>query len=270
MSDLTYLSLGAGVQSTAVLVMSNLGLHGCPRADVAIFADTQSEPAWVYEHLAWLTDWSEIPVETCTAGDLRQHATEKQQGKRGRYANIPLWTLGAKGRAVPLRRHCTREYKIEPIEQHVRRRLGYKPRQRMKHRVEYLVGISLDEIVRAKPSRTPWATARWPLLDAGMRRRDCLALLARQGVPTPRKSSCSFCPYHDDRMWIELRAAAPKDFQTAVEFDRQMRDLSTSGLKQPAFVHRSLIPLDQVEFEPEAPMPLFDSFTEECEGMCGV
>jgi hypothetical protein len=71
-------------------------------------------------------------------------------------------------------------------------------------------------------------------------------------------------------MWIELRAAAPKDFQTAVEFDRQMRDLSTSGLKQPAFVHRSLIPLDQVEFEPEAPMPLFDSFTEECEGMCGV
>ncbi len=44
--DFTYLSLGAGVQSTAMLIMSALGLYGCPNADVAIFADTGDEPAW--------------------------------------------------------------------------------------------------------------------------------------------------------------------------------------------------------------------------------
>ena len=43
---LTYLSLGAGVQSTALLVISAHGLYGCPRADLAIFADTQDEPAY--------------------------------------------------------------------------------------------------------------------------------------------------------------------------------------------------------------------------------
>ena len=31
--DLTYISLGGGVQSSAVLAMSALGLHGVPRAD---------------------------------------------------------------------------------------------------------------------------------------------------------------------------------------------------------------------------------------------
>ncbi|KKM78901.1 hypothetical protein LCGC14_1355330 [marine sediment metagenome] len=44
MSDFTYISFGAGVQSTALLIMSNLGLKDCPKADVAIFADTGDEP----------------------------------------------------------------------------------------------------------------------------------------------------------------------------------------------------------------------------------
>lgn len=49
--DFTYLSLGAGVQSSALFVMSALGMYGCPKADVAIFADTGDEPSWVYDQL---------------------------------------------------------------------------------------------------------------------------------------------------------------------------------------------------------------------------
>ena len=43
------LSLGAGVQSTTVLLMSIRG--ELPRIDHAIFADTGWEPKAVYEHL---------------------------------------------------------------------------------------------------------------------------------------------------------------------------------------------------------------------------
>ena len=43
------LSLGAGVQSTALLLMM---IHGeIPKADAVIFADTGWEPAAVYKHL---------------------------------------------------------------------------------------------------------------------------------------------------------------------------------------------------------------------------
>jgi hypothetical protein len=48
------LSLGAGVQSTTLLLMSLDGT--LPKVDCAIFADTGWEPARVYEHLALITD----------------------------------------------------------------------------------------------------------------------------------------------------------------------------------------------------------------------
>src|SRR4051812_41161483 len=83
-SDFTYISFGAGVQSTALLVMSNLGLRACPRADVAIFADTQGEPAWVYEHLAFMERWSAIPVIRVTTGDLAADLKDRLRGRRRR------------------------------------------------------------------------------------------------------------------------------------------------------------------------------------------
>ena len=101
--DLTYLSLGAGVQSTALLICSVLGLHGVPKADVAIFADTQDEPAWVYAHLERLAAWSAargIPVERVTIGCLSQHVRERHAGLRTRFAAIPAWTRGYDGRAA--------------------------------------------------------------------------------------------------------------------------------------------------------------------------
>src|SRR5690606_37800588 len=52
-TPLKVLLLGAGVQSTTVLLMSCRGL--LPKLDAAVFADTQWEPSEVYEHLEWLT-----------------------------------------------------------------------------------------------------------------------------------------------------------------------------------------------------------------------
>ena len=57
--DYTYLSLGAGVQSSALLVL------GCtdervPKPDAAVFADTGDEPSWVYDYLKVLTEWAKL------------------------------------------------------------------------------------------------------------------------------------------------------------------------------------------------------------------
>jgi hypothetical protein len=92
---LTYLSFGAGVQSTALLIMSNLGLTRCPRADVAIFADTQCEPQWVYDHLATMEKWSTIPILRVSIGNLGKRFTAWLRGKSRRAASLPLWTVGA-------------------------------------------------------------------------------------------------------------------------------------------------------------------------------
>jgi hypothetical protein len=43
--------------------------------------------------------------------------------------------------------------------------------------------------------------------------------------------------------------------------------MSMSGIKQPVYLHRTLKPLNEVEFKHEHQINLF---INECEGMCGV
>lgn len=276
-----YVSLGAGTQSSALLVMSALGLHGCPRADVAIFADTQAEPAWVYEQLAVLAPWAGargIPVITATRGSLEDDTMSAHKGQRTRFAAIPAFTTGRDGRATPLRRQCTREYKIEVIERKARELMGFARGERIAGRAkaEALIGISIDEADRMKPSRTPWVTSLHPLIDARLNRDACVRILQEAGLPVPRKSACVFCPYHDDRYWLDLKQEFPGEFERAARFDDGIRDMSKSGVKGQVFLHRSLLALRDIDFAGRVAERerqgrfAFDAFSNECEGVCGV
>ena len=84
---LKVLSLGAGVQSTALLLMSIRG--DVERFDCAIFADTGWESAAVYEHLSWLTGEAEragIPLRRVSRGNIRADALRSTI--RGRVADL--------------------------------------------------------------------------------------------------------------------------------------------------------------------------------------
>ena len=269
-ADLIYISFGAGVQSTALLVCSNLGLYDVPRADVAIFSDTGDEPSWVYECLERMKAWSEIPVEVVSAGCISEDTVARHKGQRTRFAAIPGWTPGDDGRASPLRRQCTREYKIDPIEKRVRAWLGFAKGQRIAGRATAtaMIGISLDEVTRMKPSRTPWTENSYPLVDAGLRREDCSRIVVEAGLPKPRKSSCVFCPYHSDSFWRGLRGDHPNEFEKAATFDEAIRDMSKSGGRGKVYLHRSLIPLRDIDFDQQGRIDFGDLEDEECEGGC--
>ncbi len=276
--DLTYLSLGAGVQSTALLVLSATGK--CRRADVAIFADTGDEPARVYKHLDALRAWSPIPINVVSNGCLsdtilnrigKSEGNRTTERRKGFSASIPAFTPGndKDARAAPLRRQCTFEYKMEPIQAEVRRLLGYQKGERIagKSKAVALIGISLDEATRMKPSRVSWIENTYPLVELGLRRSDCLQVIRDAGLPEPGKSSCVFCPYHADSQWLEMRKNEPEEFERAVQFDRAIRNMRRAGVSRPVFLHRTLRPLDEVEFKHENQIGMWD---EECEGMCGV
>ncbi len=267
MREITYISFGAGVQSTALLIMSNLGLHDCPRADVAIFADTGDEPKWVYDQVERMTAWSKIPVVTVTQGHLSADVLGPK-GQRTRFVPIPIFSTGD-GRENQLRRQCTREYKIKPIERHVREMCGLKKGERAKGVIDAtaLIGISLDEATRMKPSRTAWVRNQYPLVDAGLRRLDCLKIATDAGMPEPQKSSCVFCPYHGDDFWRRLQTHHPEEFEKAAAFDDGIRDMSKSGAKGQVFLHRSLVPLRTIDFDRQKRL-FADLEDEECEGGC--
>jgi len=266
------LSLGAGVQSSTLALMASEGEVG-PAPDCAIFADTQSEPAWVYRHLDWLDSVLPFPIYRVTAGSLRGEILKATKGEQRADARPPFFVE----HGGMLRRQCTQDYKLIPIHRKVRELLGLRKHQRGPTHiaVEQWIGISIDEASRMKPSRYPWILHRWPLVEREMSRQACIQWLVDHNFPVPNRSACTFCPYHDDRTWQHMRENDPASFADAVLIDRAIRNgVMKQRTGKPLssarwYVHRSLIPLDQVAFNDERTAQL-NLFENECEGVCGI
>lgn len=273
---LRVLSLGAGVQSTTLALMAAHGDIG-PMPDCAIFADTGNEPAVVYEHLEFLMGANVLPfpVNIVSIGNLGDEIIKATRGasKRGSHARPPFYVLNADGSKGILRRQCTGDYKIDPIQKKIRELLGLKPRKHWPKApvVEQWVGISTNEASRMSVSKIAAITLRYPLIEREMNRNDCLRWLERNGYPTPPKSACTFCPFHSDEQWRNLRDTDPVAFAGAVKLDVAIRHgLRSDNLTGKLFLHDSLVPLSEVDLSTHRERGQPDLFNNECEGMCGV
>lgn len=254
------ISLGAGVQSSAMLLLGVEGAFG-DLPDCAIFADTKGEPDNVYKWLDALEAFvAPFPIYRVSAGDL---GAEYLAGKRR--ASIPAYSTTQHGKKTLLSQHCTFSFKKTPIRRKLRELVG--PRGT----AESWIGISMDECHRMKTSDRKWNPNRYPLIDLRLKRMDCAAVvLDRIGVEAP-KSACYFCPYHGEDYWLNLKRSNPKDFARAVEFDKQLRQIDGDKWERDIFLHRSLKPLDQVKFRHEDQLAFDESgFGNECQGLCGV
>lgn len=265
---LNIISLGAGVQSSTMALMAACG-EITPMPDCAIFADTGAEPAGVYKWLDWLETQLPFPVYRIMHKDgLRENIIQSIAGAR--FAGAPFFTESDGSTGGMLRRQCTREFKVEPIKQKVRQLLGLAKGERAGKEVLCLqwIGISTDEAQRMKPSQDVWLKNVWPLIDKDMSRTDCLDWMKSHGYPMPVKSACTFCPYHDDALWREMKNSDPVSFADAVEIDTMIRG-GVRGTTQKLYLHRSLKPLADVDFRTaeDAGQSMFNN---ECEGMCGV
>ena len=149
--------------------------------------------------------------------------------------------------------------------------MGLKPRQRAKGKVSVnlWIGISTDEIIRMKPNRETWITNRWPLIEKHMSREKCLDWMMKNCYPKPEKSSCIGCPYHNDAAWREMKMHDKTSWLDAVEIDKLIRN-GIRGTKEKLYMHRSLRPLDKVDFRNLEDMGQMNMFNEDCDGHCGV
>ncbi len=162
------------------------------------------------------------------------------------------------------------ELEIVPVRRKVRGLVGLTgKRSPDRPVVEQWIGISLDEIVRMRMSFESWQVNRWPLIELGMTRRDCLRWLERHGYPMPPKSACIGCPYHSDVMWRQMRAEDPDGFADAVAIDGLIRT-DFRNLRGEVYLHRSCVPLDEADLDTPADKGQLDLFAGECDGMCGV
>ncbi len=263
------LSFGAGTQSSAVLGLIEEGK--LPPVDFAVFADTQCEPDEVYVWLERIKGWAKTKIIVATIGNLYEDTLKKAAGGSTRFASIPFYTSdqreGGDDDAGILRRQCTMEYKISVVQQAVRRELGYQPRQRMKHHIEMLIAMSLEEVGRMRDSREKWIKNVYPLIfDVPMHRQQSIEYVKSFGLGTPPRSSCMMCPFHSNEEWRHLRENEPHNWEKAVAFDKACRKLPR--MESETFLHPDRIPLDQVDLDKEDSQ--LDLFQNDCSGMCGA
>ncbi|WP_441247371.1 hypothetical protein [Kitasatospora sp. McL0602] len=252
---LRVLSLGAGVQSTSLLLMAAEG-H-LPGLDAAIFADTGWEPRSVYEHLdrieREIAEPAGIPVLRVSSGNIRDDALDPSK----HFASMPLHILNPQGTEGMSRRQCTGQYKIKPIKEKVRELLGYPHPQRIPAgmHVEQWIGISTDEFQRAKDADVAYMKNRFPLIEHGFTRSDCQRLLRSRSFGETPKSACLGCPYHGNAQWRALRDNSPREWEDVVSFDLAIRrgnaraTAEGTPLLGQAYLHRSRRPLDEAPID---------------------
>ncbi len=277
------LSLGAGAQSTVLALLLSrsdprLAKFGYPKPDVAIFADTGWEPEYVYRHLDWLEGQLAFPLIRVSEGNLKKNLRRGRTASGHRFVDVPLFTVNEDGRKGMLRRQCTNHYKIRPIYRRIRKLAGGergKPFPKSIH-VEMWLGISLDEALRMKPSRESWIEHRWPLVDLGMSRHDCVEWFSSEypGRHLPR-SACVICPYRSDEQWFELKRCDPASYEEAVQFDFWLRASTKTPVRKlltgRPYLHSARRPLASViEKRKIEGVKEINQFNNECGGLCGV
>ena len=172
------MSLGCGVNSTALLILKS---QGKLQFDHAIFADTGGENPETYQYL------HDVITPFCKEYNIELHIIK---------SNLPpLREYYIEKKIIPTRRfrHCTSKYKIRPLTK-------FCATQFPSEKIEFIVGIANDEAHRAKIGYGNI----YPLVDMGIDREGCKQLILDAGLPLPIKSGCYFCPFTPKNGWINL------------------------------------------------------------------
>ena len=267
----TVLNMGAGRQSVAILAMCIAG--ELPRPDLVVHANTGHERRatllYVDHVIRPRCVEAGIPFVVVENGNIKEDTLLSVRAGT-RVAQAPYFVAKDDGKVGMLRRVCTSEYKVVPIERAIRKLLGIKPKCRVftkqhPYRVEQWIGIATEESQRTSESFKVWSTLTYPLIALGMDTDACIAKLIELGWPVPVKSACIACPFRSDASWAKMKKEEPEEFAAAVQFDHELRwpdgkgrlnwmvgdpekPSTVKGAKYPAFLHRSCVPLGEIDF----------------------
>lgn len=187
-------SYGLGVDSTAVLV--GLWKRGI-KPDLILFADTGSEKDQTYAYLDVINRWLEsvgFPTVTVVRYEPKKfkHAPYSTlEGNCISNKTLPSLTFGYKS--------CSLKWKAAPMDKYVEKQSFAREVWADGQKVQRLIGYDCST---ADNKRFAHAQGKvdekyayiYPLQSWGMKREDCIALIAEAGLPVPPKSSCFFCP----------------------------------------------------------------------------
>jgi hypothetical protein len=247
------------------------------RLDAIITADTGWERRATYAARDWYIDWFRgkgLRVEVVGGRDIRVEGADRS-------IHIPFWTSSG----GPLRRECTREFKIRPLRRRARELIGLHaslPPNPPKAAIEKWLGYTWEEVGRQKKSDVQYVIKRYPLIELRWTRRDCERFLHDRGLPVPVKSACVACPFRTAAEYLEMREQGSEEFAEAVAFDERNRHNPLAercgSTADELFVYKQAstqrpVPLADADLEGDAAWSVRKGeqlMLQLCEGPCGT
>lgn len=221
-------SFGGGTQSAAIAVMVHGGV--LPRPDLVVIADTGREASTTWAYL------EEVVRPLLLEVDVEVHRAPHSLAKVDLFSHggellLPVY----RREGARLSAFCSSEWKREVVSRWLRGRGVQAARN--------WLGISADEARRVSRPRKAWLQLWYPLVEMGITREACYAIVEAAGLPRPPMSACWCCPHRSAKRWRELAVESPADFAAAVELDERLRadDLLAGG--DGVFLHTSRRPL---------------------------
>ncbi len=212
----TFLSLGLGQQTVALLVLATKGKL---KIDEAVFADTGGEHEETYDYLRKIAqpmaEKAGIPFTIVT---MAKNAYERET-KEARVCHSLEGIIGWRRRIPSIRmRWCTEYSKITPIKLYIREK---QKRGEYVKPARAIIGISFEERLRMhKPHLSEYVT-EYPLVERQLVRQDCKQIILAAGYPLPPKSGCYFCPFQSREAWHELYKKDPQKYWKSVEMEER-------------------------------------------------
>lgn len=246
------LSCGAGMQSTALALMScenaasNIPVHPLvPVYDSVIFCDLGYEPPWVYRQVEFIKKACEscgIPFKILNTG-LYDHYL-KNFGER-RTCSIPFWSIDPNKKKGRMIRNCTLDFKINAIHKYVRYELlGYKKYQHIKsedigaHVMH--IGYSAEEKQRVAASKNPMFINRFPLVEMGLTRADNYKYILEVWGLRTKASACCICPFHRNYFFEYLKNNCSDSYEAVVRLDHLLAEKQPmTKINSKLFISRS-------------------------------
>ena len=205
---LSVVSYGGGVNSTALLI--GLLEMGEP-PDLILFADTGGEMPHTYEYVEMFSSWCQenlgLPIVT-TKYDSR-HETLEQECLTNN--TLPSLAFGFKG--------CSVKWKRQPMDKHIRNWPPAIEAWSRGSQVSRLIGIDAGESHRGKIPDDKRFRYRFPLIEWGWAREECVDAISRHGLKQPLKSACFFCPASKKPEIVALARNYPTLFGRAVAME---------------------------------------------------
>lgn len=212
-------SYGGGTDSTAMLIE----LFGRGESvEYITFSDTGGEKPHTYEYLKMFSAWLEkrygVPITVLHKNSMYTSLEDNCV----KLNMLPSLAYGFKS--------CSEKWKIQPQDKFFNNLPAAKEIWAAGGKVVKCIGYDVGEERRAKIKETDKYTYRYPLIEWGMDREDCLEVISKAGLPLPGKSACFFCPASKKPEILELRDRYPELLARALQMEAGAKLDTVKGL----------------------------------------